>query len=319
MYRKHWGITSLFLVLLGLLAGYMYLGCSKTAITGTEMAQVLENGQGGLESPSALVYTEDEAVLGALASGAAAEALELTYQVYRIRQGDMIEPLAAQFGITQDTLISVNNIKATRLIQPDQYLKVPSIAGILYTVRKNGETIEDIAKQYEISPEKCAEVNHLATTVSLTAGATLFVPDAELDWVTRQEINGDLFLWPLKGRRYISSPYAWRRSPFTGARSFHNGLDIPAPEGTSIYAAFDGSVTSVGYNETYGNYIILSHRSGYQTLYGHLSRVLVEKGQYVWTTTVIGRVGNTGQSTGPHLHFTVYKNYKTINPRGLLP
>jgi murein DD-endopeptidase MepM/ murein hydrolase activator NlpD len=284
------------------------------------------SGQGGFESPAELLYTTGSAPDAALSDEetllAEAESQDyqpLTYTVYRVKQGDMIEPLAAQFGITQDTLISVNNIKQTRLIQIDQYLKVPSMPGILYTTKSADETIETIAQKYEVSPEKCAGANNMTVGQALNAGAVIFVPGAELDWMTRQEINGDLFLWPLKSRYYISSRYAWRNSPFTGARSFHNGLDMAAPEGTNIYAAFDGMVSSVSYNNTYGNYIIITHRSGYQTLYGHMSRTIAAKGEYVWQNTVIGKVGSTGQSTGPHLHFTVFKNGKTMNPANLLP
>ena len=84
-----------------------------------------------------------------------------------------------------------------------------------------------------------------------------------------------------------------------------------------MYAALGGTVTSAGFNNVYGNYIIITHHSGYKTLYGHLSAILVTRGQYVDTNTRIGRVGSTGMSTGPHLHFTVYKFGKTVNPLGL--
>jgi murein DD-endopeptidase MepM/ murein hydrolase activator NlpD len=213
----------------------------------------------------------------------------------------------------------VNKIKNSRTIQIDQYLKVPLIPGILYTVPTDGETIDAIAQKYEVSAEKFAEVYNVSQTQTLQAGTTLLVPDAKLDRATLQEINGDMFLWPLHRAIRISSSFSWRRSPFTGARQWHNGLDLPAPSGTSIFAALDGRVSAVSYNATYGNYIILEHRSGYRTLYGHMSSTQVSVGDYVWTNTVIGRVGSTGASTGPHVHFTVYKNGREVNPRSLLP
>jgi murein DD-endopeptidase MepM/ murein hydrolase activator NlpD len=231
----------------------------------------------------------------------------------------MISVLADEFGITQDTLISVNKIKATRTIQIGQYLKVPPLSGILYDVRKDNETINDIAKIYEVSAEKIAEVNHFSQTQILPEGTTLFVPDAELDWQTRQEINGDIFYWPLKQQWRFTSGFGWRRSPFTGARTYHGGIDLAVPSGTNAYAALAGTVTKVGYDDTYGNHVIIAHHSGYQTLYGHFSSVTVSQGQYVTTSTVIGKVGSTGLSTGPHLHFTVYKNGRLVNPVGLLP
>ena len=244
----------------------------------------------------------------------------LTYQTYRVKSGDMIGYIADAFGITQDTIISVNNIRQSRLIQPNQYLKIPSMAGILYTVKTDGETPSTIAVKYEVDADKCAAVNFLSPTTELKAGYSLFVPDAELDWMTRQEINGDLFKKPLKVRYWLSSSYGWRDSPFNpGTRSFHGGIDMAVAQGTPIYPAMDGKVTTAGYNATYGNYVIITHHSGYKTLYGHMSKITCAKGNFVYAQkTQIGLVGSTGLSTGPHLHFTVYKNGNTINPSSVL-
>ena len=243
----------------------------------------------------------------------------LTYQTYRVKQGDMIGFIADDFDVTSDTIISINNIKQSRLIQPGQYLKIPSMPGILYTVKTDGETPATIAKKYDVDAEKCALVNSMSVEASLSVGMSFFVPDAELDWMTRQEINGDLFHKPLHVRYWLSSPYGWRDSPFnTGRRSFHGGIDMAVASGTPIYAALDGKVSAVGYNSTYGNYVIVSHHSGYKTLYGHMSKVTCKKNNFVYTNTKIGEVGSTGLSTGPHLHFTVYKNGKTVNPLTLI-
>ena len=261
--------------------------------------------------------TEDDnldAVAAVFDKDSSSEKLELCYYTYRVKKGDIIGFIADSFNVTQDTIISVNNIHQSRLLQIGQYLKIPSMPGIIYTVRSSGETIDSIAAKYEVSAEKCARVNSLQRDSKLPAGATLFVPDAELDWVTRQEINGDLFRKPIHQRYWLSSYYGWRSSPFSGKRSYHSGVDMACPSGTPIYAALAGKVTSVGYNNVYGNYVIITHHSGYKTLYGHMSAALVSKNRYVDTGTKIGTVGSTGMSTGPHLHFTVYKNGKTVNP-----
>lgn len=261
--------------------------------------------------------TEDDnldAVAAVFDKDSSLEKLELCYYTYRVKKGDIIGFIADSFNVTQDTIISVNNIHQSRLLQIGQYLKIPSMPGIIYTVRSSGETIDSIAAKYEVSAEKCARVNSLQRDSKLPAGATLFVPDAELDWVTRQEINGDLFRKPIHQRYWLSSYYGWRSSPFSGKRSYHSGVDMACPSGTPIYAALAGKVTSVGYNNVYGNYVIITHHSGYKTLYGHMSAALVSKNRYVDTGTKIGTVGSTGMSTGPHLHFTVYKNGKTVNP-----
>lgn len=274
-------------------------------------------GIGGLETESVPGYNDSLAVLSS--SESTSNDILITYQTYRVKQGDMIGFIADEFGVTQDTIISVNNIKQSRLIQVGQYLKIPSMPGIIYTVRKNGETPSTIAEKYEVSADKTALVNSITPTTELSAGSSLFVPDAELDWVTRQEINGDLFHKPLHARYWLSSPYGWRDSPFnSGKRTFHGGMDMACANGTPIYAALDGKVVAAGYNATYGNYVIIAHHSGYKTLYGHMSSINCRTGNFVYTNTMIGRVGSTGMSTGPHLHFTVYKNGKSINPNTVL-
>ena len=310
---------------------YLLIGCFFLGVFGSGvllypvLRPQIEAGQGGYDSavPPMLANIEDFPFVDD-AIQLEDEALvvddmnpSLSYTAYRIKEGDMIGVIAEDFGRTQDTLISVNNIRKTRLIQPGQYLKIPSMPGILYTVREDGETLGEVAIKYEISQDKCAQVNNLALDVSLSAGTTLFLPDAELDWVTRQEINGDLFQRPIKGRYYFSSYYGWRKNPFTGARTFHGGIDMAANRGTAIYAALEGTVIEAGYNNTYGNYVVIRHHSGYQTLYGHMDTINTKRGRYVYTNTKIGTVGSTGLSTGPHLHFAVYKNGKGVNPQNL--
>lgn len=310
---------------------YLMIGCGLLAAFGggVLLYPVVEPqivaGQGGFDSPvlPMLANTESfpfaEDVMVPAADEEVSEDLSpaLSYTAYRIKKGDMIGVIAEEFNLTQDTLISVNNIRKTRLIQPGQYLKIPSMPGILYTVREDGETLGSIAKKYEISGDKCAQVNNLALEAALSAGTTLFLPDAEMDWVTRQEINGDLFQRPIKGRYYFSSYFGWRKNPFTGARTYHGGIDMAANTGTAVYAALEGTVIEAGYNNTYGNYVVIRHHSGYQTLYGHLNTINTKRGRYVYTNTKIGTVGSTGMSTGPHLHFAVYKNGKGVNPQNL--
>ena len=284
------------------------------------------SGRGGFESEissnlaSALISSQlfeqtDSAAPMATEESEDSPYEELSYVSYRVKKGDMIGYIADEFDVTQDTIISVNNIKASRLIQIGQYLKIPSMPGILYTVKGDGETVESIAQKYEVDAQKCAAVNHLPLTEELVAGKSLFVPDAHLDWMTRQEINGDLFVKPLRTRFYYSSMYGWRTSPFDSSRrTFHGGIDMACAKGTPIFAALPGKVEQAGWSDVYGYYVILTHHSGYKTLYGHMSQILVSTGQFVDSNTKIGKVGSTGQSTGPHLHFTVYKNGRTVNP-----
>jgi murein DD-endopeptidase MepM/ murein hydrolase activator NlpD len=238
----------------------------------------------------------------------------LWYQVYVMKKGDTVSQLAETFDITVDTLINFNNIKSTRSLRTGTYLKIPNMIGLLYDVSP-GDTLASVAAKYEISSDRISEVNKLFSE-NLPTGRRIFLPDARLSSFTLREINGDLFKWPIRG--YITDRYGWRDDPFSGARSFHTGIDIGAARGTPVGAAMEGRVIYTGYNTITGNHVIVSHHSGYATLYAHLDRIDVLPGQWVSVGTRIGAVGNTGYSTGCHLHFTVLKNGRTINPMQVL-
>jgi murein DD-endopeptidase MepM/ murein hydrolase activator NlpD len=239
----------------------------------------------------------------------------LLYDTHVMKKGEIIGELARIYGLHDDTIISANKIRNTRLVQEGKVIKIPNQDGIFHTV-KNGDTLNSVAEKYKSDPQAIQIANELFSD-SIKAGMDLFIPGARLDWVYKQEINGDLFIWPVSG--YITSPYGYRRSPFTGVRQLHTGLDIGGNKsGTPIRAAMSGRVTTVGYDRVLGNYVVISHHSGYRTLYGHMSVIRAKTGAYVGTGERIGDIGSTGLSTGPHLHFTVYKNGVTVNPRTLL-
>ncbi|MEW6662007.1 MAG: M23 family metallopeptidase [Bacillota bacterium] len=122
--------------------------------------------------------------------------------------------------------------------------------------------------------------------------------------------------WPLAGK--LSSRFGYRRSPFGNAREFHDGIDIANQRGTVLTAAGAGKVVFTGWKTGYGLTVIIDHGYGYSTLYGHNSSVMVKVGQTVKKGTPIGKVGSTGRSTGPHLHFTILKNGKPIDPLKVL-
>jgi murein DD-endopeptidase MepM/ murein hydrolase activator NlpD len=275
-------------------------------------------GMGGGHPISAISEKKSPAaepeIAGVLEPEAFSKPRTLLYSSYTVQKGDIIGDIAEKFGLNQDTLISSNNIKNTRLIQIGQVLRIPNQDGIRYTV-KNGDTLSTVAEKHQTGLEAIQTANQLFSE-AVHPGAVLFIPGARLDWVNLQEINGDLFIWPVPG--YITSPYGYRRSPFTGARQFHSGLDIGSPMGTPIRAAMSGRVSAVGRDDSFGNYVVISHHSGYRTLYAHMSVVRIKSGAYVGTGQRIGDVGSTGLSTGPHLHFTVYKNGVTVNPRSLM-
>ncbi len=119
-------------------------------------------------------------------------------------------------------------------------------------------------------------------------------------------------IWPTRGK--ISSPFGLRNSPFTGKKEFHYGLDIAAPSGTPIYAAADGKIIEAKYRRGTGNVIIIDHGYSFKTLYAHLSRFGITQGEIVQKGQVIGYIGSTGLSTGPHLHYEVHVKGVAVNP-----
>ena len=180
----------------------LFVICAAGFVVATTLGVLHYNntkGQGGADFPGLPV--------GLSAELTAEEDKPLWYFSYCIQKGDMIGVLARNFGVSEDTIISVNNIKSTRLIQPGDYLKIPSMPGILYTTKDDNETIESITKKFDVDVSKCALANNMDQTASLNSGATVFIPDAKLDANTRAEINGDLFSKPIKSWYYISSSY----------------------------------------------------------------------------------------------------------------
>jgi murein DD-endopeptidase MepM/ murein hydrolase activator NlpD len=123
---------------------------------------------------------------------------------------------------------------------------------------------------------------------------------------------------PIAGNFRQSSGFGNRTDPFTGGKAFHSGLDFAAPKGTVVYSAGEGVVTFVGERSGYGNVVEVTHAGGLVTRYAHLSGFLSEKGQAVNTGTPIAKVGSTGRSTGPHLHFEVRKADGALNPKTFL-
>ncbi len=129
---------------------------------------------------------------------------------------------------------------------------------------------------------------------------------------------GGKFLWPTTNSYTITSPYSMRVHPTLGVYKQHTGIDIGASYGTNVLAAADGTVIIAGWNNAYGNYVVINHGGGVTTLYGHNSSLTVSKGQYVTRGQVIAKVGSTGYSTGPHIHFEVQVNGSPVNPMSYL-
>jgi murein DD-endopeptidase MepM/ murein hydrolase activator NlpD len=236
------------------------------------------------------------------------------WEHYTVKKGDTISKIAEAHSLSLDAVIASNNLKNARAIQAGDTLKLPNMDGIPYTA-VDGDTYEKIANKFDVPVNAILDANDISSG-DLEAGASLFIPGARMKSDDLRKALGEAFIYPVRGR--ISSQFGWRKDPFTGQRRFHNALDIAAPAGTPIKCTRDGKVTVVGYSRMFGKYIIVAHPDGYQSLYAHMSVTSAERGERVRQGDVLGKVGTTGHTTGPHVHFAIYKNTRPVNPLDLL-
>lgn len=233
--------------------------------------------------------------------------------LYVVRSGDSIGAIAEMYGVSANTILWANDMKKGDSIKEGQMLTILPITGIRHTIKK-GETIASIAKSFNADVREIAQFNGIVENATLKTGETLLIPDGEIaapkvTKVTSKSSSKKEKTWgtnaPEQKGYYVRPVSGGRKSQ--GLHGF-NGIDIAAPVGTPIYAAASGTVIvsrSGGWGGGYGSYVVIKHSNGTQTLYAHMSKVSVPLGAVVTQGQNIGAVGNTGRSTGPHLHFEV--------------
>lgn len=242
---------------------------------------------------------------------------------YKVKNGESLYTIAKKNQLNLEAVLTVNNLKQANAVSIGQKINLPNQRGIMHTVC-GGESLEDIALTYNVSIRNIIRVNRVLDPLEIKKGTNLFVPGAKITLAMSREIykssgiGGEDFVWPCRTGARISSGFGNRADPFTRLRAFHYGLDLSPGYGASVYATKSGMVTYAGWMGGYGNLIVIQHSNGYSTRYGHLSSILVKKGQRVQQSHTIGRVGSTGRSTGPHLHFEIRENGKALNPRKFL-
>lgn len=266
-------------------------------------------GRGGadlLVEENALVSSgpigEDEMAAQSASSG--------EIRVYTVRPGDSLSQIAEMFDVTSNTILWANDITKSTAIQPGDSLVILPIAGVRHIVKK-GDTISSIAKKYEGDMEEILSFNQLASGSDIAIGDTLIIPGGAMHTTSAKIANG---AQPTRVSGASGSASGSGLShPAPGAvksQGIHgyNAVDLAGSMGSAIRAAADGEVIiakSSGWNGGYGNYIVVRHSNGVQTLYAHLSSLNVGVGSYVAQGETIGGMGNTGKSTGTHLHFEV--------------
>ncbi len=293
--------------------------------------------------------TLDEVRTRQMRVAAAKEKLEpIEIKSYVVAPGDSLWSIANSQGIEHDTLVGSNNFKTSARLRPGMVLRIPNQDGIFYNMKKN-ETLENVAKRFGLNTNKIKQVNVKKDFANLKTGDEIFLPGAKPEAEKTPAVapiqntapklannNNNLnnnkskksqiiayiepsektssaaYKWPLMGR--INSPFGWRQHPITKRKDFHTGIDIKGERNAPIKAANYGHVIYSGWMGGYGKVLVIEHNNGQSTLYAHCSSLLAGKGATISQGQLIAKVGTTGRSTGPHLHFEVRNGNSPVNP-----
>lgn len=280
--------------------GSQYLGVLQAQVGPGSTSSI---GGGEIQMVEGGALIQEAGVIGTQADITEPKSTQIS--IYVVRKGDSLSQIAQMYDVTVNTIKWSNSI--TGSIKEGDELVILPISGVSHTVKK-GDTARSIATKYKANLDEILAYNNIKVTDVLEIGSVLIVPDGEVQSVAVTSIASskvrsaggpvykDFYIRPIVG----------------GARTqgLHglNGVDLAAPVGTPIRASAGGTVIiarSSGYNGGYGSYVVISHANGTQTLYAHMSRVVAVQGTTVTQGDLIGNVGNTGKSTGPHVHFEV--------------
>ena len=229
---------------------------------------------------------------------------------YQRKQTEDLFSLNARLNLSYETLATLNGIESPQAMGRLDSILISSQPGIFVSDPPRteleqmilGSRLQQGKLPRKVVVWRCAKRQNLS-----------FFPGSQFSDVERAFFLRILFRFPI-AEGSITSRYGPRQNPFSGHPEFHGGIDIGAHEGTEVHAARDGTVSERAVSPILGNYLVVSHPGGYQTVYGHLSAFNVTLGQEVSAGSVIGRVGNTGLATGPHLHFEVRNRGATEDP-----
>jgi murein DD-endopeptidase MepM/ murein hydrolase activator NlpD len=237
--------------------------------------------------------------------------------VHPVEMGENYWTIAKANNTDLNSLIGANPTMPFKA-RIKQNLLILSRKGALYTVQK-GDDLASIAEAFGTTQKVIQAENGLRWWWNhLSVGDVIFIPGVKpllmpkewKDYFSKRGQFGD----PLGRWAAINSAYATRTDPITGEQRHHNGVDLKAKYGDSVYSAAGGRVIFTGVSGGYGNLIIIAHGNGMTTYYGHLSKIIAKKDQKIRRGVLIGKVGATGRVTGPHLHFEIRKNNKPLDP-----
>jgi len=269
-------------------------------------------GGGDITIVDGSALLSEEGPAGTYANIAEGVGMSSQISVYVVREGDTLSEIAQMFNVTTNTIVWANDLK-NATIKPRQTLVILPVTGIRYTV-KNGGTLRDIIEVHGGDIEEASLYNGVGPDENLEKGTVVVIPDGEIHVPkeTPKNTSSGVRIATTRGASGPSYDGYYLR-PVTNAvrtQGIHgyNGVDLGASVGTPVLASAAGQVIIVkngGWNGGYGTYVVISHDNGTQTLYAHNSSNIVSIGQNVVQGQVIGYVGSTGRSTGPHVHFEV--------------
>lgn len=239
---------------------------------------------------------------------------------YVVRSGDTLPQIAKTFGVTANTIMIANDMSSQKLTEGQRLIILP-VSGIQHKI-KSGETLEGIAKTYKLKVQDILQYNHFENASRLAVGDEVFIPSDMKPSRNTSAPSSSSRTSPILGAPLVNKIASSAKKLIDTVGYFieplvnyhktqklhgHNGIDLGAAIGEPILAAADGEViiSRLGWNGGYGNYVVIQHDNGTQTVYGHASKLLVDEGQNVTQGQKIALVGSTGESTGPHLHVEV--------------
>lgn len=226
---------------------------------------------------------------------------------YTVQPGDSLSFIARDYGVSVESIMWANGLRDSNSIREGNVLKIPPVSGVIHTV-KSGDTISTIAKKYGADSDAIITYNDLPKDGKLQINDELIIPDGKISKAAAKKGTTPTFAHLPNLDNYFAHPLngLGRISQWIHGR---NGIDIANSYGTAIYAAADGTIVGEavsGWNGGYGLFVKITHPNGTDTLYAHMSKVLVTTGQTVKKGQQIGKMGSTGRSTGSHLHFEVH-------------
>ncbi len=231
---------------------------------------------------------------------------------YTVQSGDAVSFIASDYGVSIDTILWANNLSSVDNIKSGQILRIPPVSGVIHKVKK-GDTLAALSKKYGVEEEKIVEFNSLPQNGELRVDDEIIIPDGQIkstyiassgSKVSASKVTRFSYL-PSLGDYFFIPNYGFNWGRIHG----RNGVDVANSCGTPIYAAADGNIItadSAGWNGGFGKYIKIAHPNGTETLYAHLSKILIGVGDTVTRGQLIGNMGTTGRSTGCHVHLEVH-------------